>query len=70
MEEEIEMPLTVQFLIDKQGKKIAVLLDLEEHGEIWEDIYDSLIAKERAFEQTVSLAEVKQLLIEHGKLNE
>ncbi|BAY12707.1 hypothetical protein [Calothrix sp. NIES-2098] len=62
MEEEIEIPLTVQFLIDEQGNKTAVLLDLEEHGEIWEDIYDSLIAKERVFEPTVSFAEVKQLL--------
>ncbi|MDZ7961632.1 MAG: hypothetical protein RMY34_27760 [Aulosira sp. DedQUE10] len=70
VEEEIEMPLTVQFLIDEQGKKTAVLLYFEEHGEIWEDIYDSLIAKERVFETTVSLAEVKQLLIEHGKLSE
>ncbi|OUL20760.1 hypothetical protein BV378_28945 [Nostoc sp. RF31YmG] len=57
------MPLTVQFLIDAQGKKTAVLLDLAEHGEIWEDIYDTLIAKERAFEPTGSLAEVKRLLI-------
>lgn len=35
----------IQFLIDDQGRKTAVLIDLKEHGELWEDIYDSLIAK-------------------------
>jgi hypothetical protein len=31
----------IQFLVDSQGRKTAVVLDLEEHGELWEDIYDA-----------------------------
>ena len=34
----------IQFLIDDKGHKTAVLIDLKEHGELWEDIYDSLVA--------------------------
>ena len=30
----------VQFVIDDSGKKKAVLIDLEEWGELWEDFYD------------------------------
>ncbi len=70
VEEELEIPLTVQFLIDEQGKKIAVLLNFEQHGEIWEDIYDSLIINSRSTEPTVSLAEVKQSLLQQGKVSE
>jgi hypothetical protein len=28
----------IQFLVDSEGRKTAVVLDLEEHGELWEDI--------------------------------
>lgn len=69
VEEELEIPLTVQFLID-EGEKIAVLLNFEQHGEIWEDIYDSLIINIRSTEPTVSLAEVKQSLLQQGKVSE
>jgi hypothetical protein len=70
VEEEIDTPLSLQFLVDEKGCKTAVLLDFEQHGEIWEDIYYNLIANLRADEPTVSLAEVKRSLIEQGKLSE
>ena len=47
----------VQFVTDTDGKKIAVLLDLEEWGELWEDIYDNMLADERADEPSTSLDE-------------
>ncbi len=56
----------IQFLIDDQGRKTAVLIDLKEHGELWEDIYDSLIAKSRINEPRESLEEVRQRLREQG----
>ena len=56
----------IQFLIDDEGRKTAVLIDLKEHGELWEDIYDSLIAKSRINEPRESLEEVKQHLLEQG----
>lgn len=56
----------IQFLIDDKGHKTAVLIDLKEHGELWEDIYDSLIAKSRINEPRESLEEVRQHLLEQG----
>ena len=29
----------VEFVVDDDGQKKAVLIDLEKHGEIWEDFY-------------------------------
>jgi len=45
----------VQFVTDNEGHKTGVLLDLNEWGELWEDIYDNMIADERAGETSMSL---------------
>ena len=45
----------IQFVIDEKGKKTAVLIDLREYGEVWEDFYDTLIARSRAQEPRESL---------------
>ncbi len=50
----------VEFVIDDSGQKKAVLIDLRQHGEAWEDFYDSLRAKERESEPRESLKDVKQ----------
>jgi hypothetical protein len=47
----------VQFVTDSEGHKVAVQLDLKEWGELWEDIYDNMIADERAGEPTITLQE-------------
>jgi PHD/YefM family antitoxin component YafN of YafNO toxin-antitoxin module len=47
----------VQFVTDTEGRKVAVLLDLEEWGELWEDIYDNILADERTGESSESLGE-------------
>jgi hypothetical protein len=58
----------IQFVIDGQGKKKAVLIDLEEWGESWEDIYDVLIARSRQDEPTVNWEELKaEMVQEEGK---
>ena len=44
----------IQFVIDGQGKKKAVLIDLEQWGEAWEDIYDVLVSRSRKDEPTVA----------------
>jgi len=49
----------IQFVIDGQGKKKAVLIDLEQWGEAWEDIYDVLVARSRKDEPTVPWEELK-----------
>jgi hypothetical protein len=45
----------VQFVTDTEGRKVAVLLDLDEWGELWEDIYDNMLADQRAGEPSSSL---------------
>jgi hypothetical protein len=70
VEEDVDIPVSVQFLVDEQGHKCKVLLDFEEHGEIWEDIYYGLITHQRANEPTLPFSEVKKSLIEQGKLGE
>ena len=52
----------IEYLVDDSGNRKAVLIDLMEHGELWEDFYDSLLAQERADEPRESLEEVKQKL--------
>ncbi len=47
----------IQFVTDTAGHKIAVMLDLAEWGEVWEDIYDNIIANERAGEPGLTLDE-------------
>jgi len=49
----------VQFVVDDSGKKKAVLIDLEEWGELWEDFYDALVSESRKNEPTVPWSELK-----------
>jgi hypothetical protein len=49
----------IQFIIDGRGKKKAVLIDLEEWGKAWKDIYDVLVARSRQDEPTVAWEELK-----------
>jgi len=58
----------IQFLLDARGHKSAVLIDLRKHADIWEDIYDSMLAKQRRKEPRESFSSVKRGLIKSGKL--
>ena len=60
----------VQFVTDTEGHRTAVLLDLREWGELWEDIYDNIIADERASEPSRSLEDFEAELRAEGLLNE
>ncbi|MBI2060397.1 MAG: hypothetical protein HYT87_11565 [Nitrospirae bacterium] len=52
----------VQFISDSDGRKKAVVLDLARHGRIWEDVYDSLVARSRRNEPRVKWEDVKKRL--------
>ena len=58
----------VQYVVDENGTRIAVQIDLSEHGELWEDFYDALISESRRDEPEISLEEVKRRLRKSGKL--
>lgn len=60
----------VQFVTNSSGDKVAVLLDLQEWGELWEDIYDSIIAKERVDEPRMKLEDFEDELRREGLLSE
>ena len=53
----------VEFVIDDDGQKKAVMIDLKTHGEIWEDFYDTLRVKEKESEPRESLKEVKKKIL-------
>jgi hypothetical protein len=58
----------ISFLTDEMNRKVAVQIDLEKHGEIWEDFYDCLIAEERKDDKTISLDVLKEELSNEGYL--
>lgn len=56
----------IQFVSDDKGQEVAVLIDLREHGKLWEDFCDRIIAKERTKEPRESLETVKKRLRKRG----
>ncbi|HBR09851.1 hypothetical protein LR021_05225 [Candidatus Bipolaricaulota bacterium] len=59
----------IQFVTNAAGEKTAVLIDLKQYGELWEDFYDTLIARQRADEPRESLESVRAMLKRQKKLN-
>ena len=53
----------VEFVVDDDGRKKAVLIDLRKHRDVWEDFYDTLRARERDSEPRESLEEVKNKVL-------
>lgn len=60
----------IQFVTDVEGHKVGVLLDLKEWGEVWEDIYDNILADSRKDESTLPLEEFEAELKAEGSLSE
>ncbi len=59
----------IQFVTNDKNRRVAVMIDLQKHGELWEDFYDSLVARQRAKEPRESLTIVEKRLRKQGKLN-
>jgi len=59
----------IQYIVDDKGTKRAVIIDLDKFRDLWEDFYDSLIARSRADKPRESLNTVKKHLSRAGKLN-
>lgn len=57
-----------QYVINKHGKKTAVILPIEEYEELLEDLHDLAIIAERRGEPTVSFEELKRRLKNDGLL--
>lgn len=54
--------LDVQFIVDGQGNKTAVVIDLKKNAELWEDFYDRALARARQGEPRETLDAVKNRL--------
>ncbi|MBU2444773.1 MAG: hypothetical protein KJ666_04270 [Bacteroidetes bacterium] len=52
----------IQYLVDEEGKKNAVLIDLNKWKNEWVDFYDILVSKHRRKEKRVSWKELKKEL--------
>ncbi len=52
----------VQYLVDDEGERTAVVIDLKKNAQLWEDFYDVAIAKSRAKEPRESLESVRRRL--------
>jgi hypothetical protein len=37
----------IAFVVDSLGRRKSVLIDLEQHGSLWEDLYDAYVAQQR-----------------------
>ena len=59
----------IQYVTDDKGQKIAVQINLKKFGEIWEDFFDNLLARQRADEPRESIDSVKERLKKQGKLS-
>ena len=59
----------IQFLVNEDGEKTAVLLDLQEWGDLWEDFYDILVSRARAEEGTVSWNDLEAELDQENATN-
>lgn len=55
----------IQFLINDTGEKTAVLIDLEEWGDLWEDVYDVMVSQVRANEPDVNWEELEAEIVEN-----
>jgi len=60
--------MSMQFLTDEGGKKIAVVLPVEDYEELMEDVSDLAAVAERRNEERVTLDQVKRRLIADGLL--
>ncbi len=57
----------IEYIIDDKGKKKAVVIDLKQHDQLWEDMEDHLIADQRTCEPRETLETVKEKLKNGGK---
>ena len=55
-----------EFIVDKQGKKRAVILSIEEYEQLLEDIHDLTAPAERREKETIPHSRVREELNRDG----
>lgn len=51
-----------KFVVDRKGKKTAVIVPIDEYEQLMEDLHDLAVVAERRSEKTISLAQMKRRL--------
>ena len=60
--------LEQQFVVDRDGKRQAVIVPLKEYERLMEDLHDLAVVAERRDEEPISLDDMKRRLREDGLL--
>jgi len=60
--------LPEQYIVNREGKRVGVILPLEQYQQMKEDLHDLAVVAERREEAPISLEEMKQRLGEDGLL--
>jgi len=60
----------IRYITNEKGKKTDLIISLEEHGQIVEDLLDALLVEERKNEETMPFDEFVASLKAEGKLDE
>jgi hypothetical protein len=63
------MSRNVQYVTDANGERTAIILPLEEYGELLEDLHVIRVAEETKDEPRIPWEQVKAELVSEGKLD-
>ena len=58
----------VKFVIDENGRRTGVFIDLVKNPGLWEDVFDQALIRRRAKEPRAALSTVRKRLVRAGKL--
>ncbi len=58
-----------QYVVDRAGKKLAVILPLEQYRQMRKDLHDLAVVAERRDEEPIDLEEMKRRLRQDGLLS-
>jgi hypothetical protein len=57
----------IHFVTNEKGRKVAVQIDLERYGELWEDFHDQIVASSREHEKSIPFESVKRRAAKRDK---
>lgn len=58
----------ITYTTDRKNNRIVVVMDMERYGELWQDMYDGIIAEMRKGEPVLTLDQLKNQLKAEGKI--
>jgi hypothetical protein len=58
----------VKFVVDENGRRTGVFIDLVRNPGLWEDVFDQALIRRRAKEPRIALSAVRNRLVKAGKL--